>query len=111
LQGDWSSDMCSADLAHASPPGTAGNPGPHDAWGPGTRVPALTLAPGMHGEFMVDHEQHDTTSILSTIEQRFGLEPLSTRDAAAAPLTSVFAAHRPKGEEADHGHGHGYRRR
>lgn len=97
---------------HVPPPGQAGGPaGPHDLSGPGTRIPALVLAPHLRHRFAVDDTSHDTTSILSTIEQRFGLEPLSTRDAAAAPLTSVFAAHRPKGEEADHGHGHGYRRR
>ena len=29
---------------HVSPPGTDGQQGPHDAFGPGTRVPALVLS-------------------------------------------------------------------
>jgi phospholipase C len=74
--------------------------------GPGTRIPALVLGPRLRGDFVVDHTPHDTTSVLSTIEQRYGLEPLSSRDAAAAPLTSVFAAGAPQ-DEGDDGHGHG----
>ena len=50
--------------------------GPHDQHGPGTRIPALVLAPGLKRDFAVDHTPHDTTSILATIEQRFGLKPL-----------------------------------
>ena len=41
----------------------------------------------------VDHTVHDTTSILATIERRFGLAPLGTRDANASDLSTVFAAH------------------
>ena len=77
---------------HVSPPGTDGNPGPHDPWGPGTRIPALTITPGLRGDFVVDHEQHDTTSILSTIEHRFGLAPVGSRDARTGDLSSVFRA-------------------
>jgi acid phosphatase len=76
---------------HVPPPGQgATTPGPHDAHGPSTRIPALVLAPGLSRDFVVDHTSHDTTSILSTIEHRFGLKPLSSRDAAAADLSSVF---------------------
>jgi len=75
---------------HVSPPGQGNNNGPHDAMGPGTRIPALILAPHIHGNFVVDHTSHDTTSILATIEHRFGLAPLSTRDAQVADLSSVF---------------------
>ena len=42
---------------------------------------------------MIDHTQYDTTSILATIEQRYGLAPLSTRDAAVNSLSNVFDAH------------------
>ena len=78
---------------HVPPPGQAGGPaGPSDQNGPGTRIPALVVAPGLPGRFVVDHTPHDTTSVLSTIEQRFGLKPLHTRDAKAASLSSVFAA-------------------
>jgi acid phosphatase len=77
---------------HVSPPGQAGTPGVHDIWGPGTRIPALVLAPGLRGNFVVDHTQYDTTSILATIEHRWNLAPLSSRDAAVNDLSSVFAA-------------------
>ena len=40
-------------------------------WGPGTRIPALVLSPYLRGNFVVDHTQYDTTSILATIEDRF----------------------------------------
>jgi acid phosphatase len=77
---------------HVPPPGQAGTPGPHDQWGPGTRIPALIIAPGLRGNYVVDHAQYDTTSILATIEQRYGLAPLSTRDAAVNSLSNVFDA-------------------
>ena len=77
---------------HIPPPGQGNENGPHDIWGPGTRVPALILAPKLKGRFVVDNTEHDTTSILSTIEHRFGLDPLSTRDAAVPDLSSVFTA-------------------
>jgi hypothetical protein len=38
----------------------------------------------------VDHTQYDTTSILSTIERRWNLAPLATRDAKAAPLVNAL---------------------
>jgi len=38
----------------------------------------------------VDHTTYDTTSILRTIEQRWRLAPLGTRDAAANDLTSAL---------------------
>ncbi len=63
-------------------------------WGPGTRIPALVLSPGLPGNFAVDHTQHDTTSILATIEHRFGLAPLTSRDAAVRDLGSALRAGR-----------------
>ena len=36
----------------------------------------------------VDHTQHDTLSILKTIEKRFGLAPLNNFDAHASSLES-----------------------
>jgi phospholipase C len=72
---------------HVPPPGADGQDGPHDAFGPGTRIPALILGAGIRRSG-VDHEQLDTTSILATIEHRFNLHPLQnavthrpTRDA------------------------------
>ena len=81
---------------HVPPPGQAATPGPHDQWGPGTRIPALVVSPAPRHGFGVDHTQHDTTSILATIEHRFGLPPLTTRDAAVNDLSSVFSARGPR---------------
>jgi acid phosphatase len=77
---------------HVTPPGQGGAAGPHDLWGPGTRIPALIVSPELRGNFVVDHTQYDTTSILATIEHRYGLDPLSTRDAAVNDLGNVFNA-------------------
>ncbi|MGC3988202.1 MAG: acid phosphatase [Chthoniobacteraceae bacterium] len=60
-----------------------------DIWGPGVRVPCIVVSPFAKRGF-VDHSQYDTTSILSTIEHRFGLASLNTRDAAAPTLANSF---------------------
>jgi len=60
-----------------------------DKWGPGLRVPTILISPFAKKGF-VDHTQYDTTSILKFIEARWGLQPLSTRDAAAGDLTTAF---------------------
>jgi acid phosphatase len=80
---------------HVSPPGQGNTSGPSDQWGPGTRIPALVISPFLRGDFVVDSTQYDTTSILATIEHRFGLSALSTRDAAVNDLSTVFAAKSP----------------
>jgi len=85
---------------HVSPPGQGGTPGPHDEWGPGTRIPALVISPFLRGNFVVDHTQYDTTSVLRTIEDRYGLAPLSSRDAAVNSMSNVFAAQSPPGEDS-----------
>ena len=38
----------------------------------------------------VDHTRYDTTSILKLIEERWGLAPLGTRDAAANGMANAF---------------------
>ena len=81
---------------HVTPPGQGGKRGPHDVFGPSTRIPALVISPFLRGRFLVDHTQHDTTSVLATIERRFDLAPLSDRDAAVRDLSSVFNAKRPR---------------
>ena len=60
-----------------------------DRWGPGTRVPAIIISRFAKRGF-VDHTQYDTTSILKTIETRYNLAPLSTRDANANDLLNSF---------------------
>jgi phospholipase C len=77
---------------HVSPPGQGGTPGAHDQWGPGTRVPALIISPFLRGHFVIDHTQYDTTSILATIEKRFGLASLGFRDAPVSDLSNVYHA-------------------
>ncbi|HYQ32109.1 MAG TPA: acid phosphatase [Lapillicoccus sp.] len=62
-----------------------------DAWGPGTRIPALVLSTSLKHS-AVDHTTYDTTSILSTLEKSYGLAALSTRDAAAHSLARAVAA-------------------
>ena len=91
---------------HVSPPGLGGTRGPHDEWGPGTRVPALVLSPKLRSDFVVDHTQYDTTSILATIEHRFGLEPLTSRDAAVNSMFDAFAAKRAQVRHRNGGYGH-----
>jgi acid phosphatase len=63
---------------HVTPPVTG-------IWGDGTRVPGIIIGPLAKHSF-VDHTQYDTLSILKTIEERFGLEPLSALDAQATSL-------------------------
>ncbi|MBY6243454.1 acid phosphatase [Methylosinus sp. Sm6] len=60
-----------------------------DRFGPGSRVPTLIVSPLAKKGF-VDHTAYDTTSILRTIEMRFGLEPLTDRDARAADLRNAL---------------------
>jgi phospholipase C len=82
---------------HVSPPSASNPTGPSDLFGPGTRIPALVLAPGLRGNEVVDSAEHDTTSILATIEHRWNLPSLSSRDAAVNDLASVFDAHQVTG--------------
>lgn len=60
-----------------------------DQWGPGARVPTIFIG-SMVKKGYVDHTQYETASILSLIERRFELKPLSTRDAHANPLINIF---------------------
>ena len=84
---------------HVAPPGQGATPGPHDQWGPGARIPTLILAKDLKGKFVVDDTPYDTTSILATIERRYGLAPLSSRDAAVHDLSNVFDAREAKREK------------
>jgi len=60
-----------------------------DRWGPGSRVPTLIISPYARRGF-VDHTTYDTSSILALIEHRFGLKPLTARDAHANDLSAAF---------------------
>jgi acid phosphatase len=61
-----------------------------DRFGSGARVPALVISPFVRKGF-VDKTVYDGTSILRTIEVRFGLAPLTARDAGAADLRNALA--------------------
>ncbi len=60
-----------------------------DRWGPGTRIPAIIVSPFAKKGF-IDHTVYDTTSVLKLIENRFGLVPLTSRDAQANGLQGAF---------------------
>jgi phospholipase C len=62
-----------------------------DRWGPGTRIPAIVISPFAKKGF-VDHTQYDTTSIMKTIEDRWGLSPVATRDAGVNDLSNALQA-------------------
>ena len=75
---------------HVSPPGMGSTIGAHDEWGPGTRVPAILIARSFISSG-VDHTVYDTTSILRTIEQQFGVDPVASRDAAVNGLGNAVS--------------------
>jgi acid phosphatase len=66
---------------HVPPPGQgSATAGAHDAFGPGTRIPALVISAAFRRSG-VDHTVYDTTSIMASIERALGLAPVDTRDA------------------------------
>jgi hypothetical protein len=64
------------------------------------------LSPKLKGDFVVDNTQYDTTSIMATIEQRFALRPVSSRDAAVNSMFDVFAVRPPRHIKRAHRSGH-----
>jgi acid phosphatase len=60
-----------------------------DIWGPGSRVPGIIISPFAKTHY-IDHTQYETLSILKTIENRFGLQPLTAADAAANSFAPAF---------------------
>ena len=71
---------------HVPPPA---DPGWGDRWGPGTRVPALLIGPGVK-RGSIDSTSYDTSSILKLITQRFDLEPLPGVRAHAGNLGAAL---------------------
>jgi acid phosphatase len=63
----------------------------YDVWGPGSRVPTLLIAKKFKRSG-VDHSEHDTTSILKLIEERFHVKPLGSRDKRVISLKSALEA-------------------
>ena len=60
-----------------------------DEWGPGTRVPGIIISK-MAKRGFVDHTQYETVSILRFIEEKFGLQSLTNRDANAKSFLNAF---------------------
>jgi phospholipase C len=56
----------------------------------GVRVPAVVISPRIPRN-IVDHRIYDHTSILATLEARFGMAPLTQRDAAANSLLGLMS--------------------
>jgi acid phosphatase len=80
---------------HVSPPGM-GTTGAHDAFGPGTRIPAILIARSLT-KSGVDHTVYDTVSILRTIEAQWlpaGVS-LGQRDALVNDLGPAISVGRP----------------
>jgi len=69
---------------HVAPP-------PLDRWGLGPRVPTLVISPYARAGY-VDHSGYEFSSILRFVENRFGLAPLTARDARGPDMTGSFNA-------------------
>lgn len=75
---------------HVPPPGTASSTkGAYDAFGPGTRIPALVVSKRMTASG-VDHTVYDTTSIIATLERAYGLAPVGIRDTKVRDLREAI---------------------
>jgi phospholipase C len=62
-----------------------------DGFGLGMRVPALIVSPYAYaGPGHVSHTQYEISSVLKTIEEAFGLPPLTERDTKANDLYDSF---------------------
>ena len=61
----------------------------------GPRVPALVISP-LIPRNLIDHRLYDHASVPATLEDLFGLNPLTNRDAAANRLTSLLTLAAPR---------------
>ena len=64
-----------------------------DQYGP--RVPAVVISP-LCPQNLIDHRQFEHSSIPATIEQLFGLRPLTIRDSQATSLQSLASLSTPR---------------
>jgi phospholipase C len=71
-------------------------------WGLGTRVPGIIISPYARTGY-VDHTQYETLSIDKSIEEAFGLNPLTEQDANATSFLNAFDF----GGGSPHGKSHG----
>jgi len=67
----------------------------------GVRIPALLISPRIPAGtvFRARNGTIDHTSVLKTIEQRWGLDPLTKRDKAAASLGDVLSLANPREDD------------
>jgi phospholipase C len=79
----FSSDICGKE------PGQLGNGICNFSW-TGYRVPLIIISPFAQKNF-VSHNVRDTTAVLAMVEDRFGLSPLTNRDASYNSAQSVHA--------------------
>jgi phospholipase C len=61
----------------------------------GPRVPAVVVSPWIP-RGTIDHTRYDHTSLLKTVERRFGLDPLTDRDANANDFAHLFRLQAPR---------------
>jgi phospholipase C len=61
----------------------------------GVRVPAIIVSP-LIPRGTIDHTVYDHTSALATLEELFGVLPLTERDKHAHPLTHLFSLTTPR---------------
>jgi len=60
-----------------------------DQFGLGMRVPLLVISPyALNGK--ISHTQYEFSSVLKFVEERFGLPPMTGRDAVANDITDAF---------------------
>ncbi len=61
----------------------------------GVRVPAIVISPLIRAN-VVDHTVYDHTSLLATVENLYGLQPLTNRDAQANTLNHLLSLSSPR---------------
>ncbi len=61
----------------------------------GPRVPALVISP-LIAQNVIDHRLYDHTSVLATIEHRFGIVGMTNRDRSASPLLPLVTLSAPR---------------
>lgn len=64
----------------------------------GVRIPTVAVSAWIPERTVVTQE-HWATSVMTTLRDRWNLAPLTTRDAAARPITDVFTLDTPRAQE------------
>jgi phospholipase C len=63
----------------------------------GVRVPAIVISP-LIPKNLIDKRQYDHTSVLATLEELFGLDPLTDRDSNANSVTTLLTLPTPRSD-------------